>query len=140
MATRTMFSSLMGQGLIEDEQLVGLLIDRINHVETVYVASIFGLLVTTALSAIGAAYIVRQDANDSESDGSARGDAPQRRADSPALFVIGASLLLTLLSGYYYFFLAHFYSAVATLVQLEALPNAASNPLVLLLDTAYWRV
>jgi hypothetical protein len=86
-------------------ELVGLLTERVNHLEQLLVSSLFGFLLASTSTAFAAVYTIRNE----------------KRAASwvtPRQLFLGANILYLILGGYYYFMLAQYYAAVVTLTPL----------------------
>jgi hypothetical protein len=89
------------------DPLFPILVERMNHTESLLISSVFGFLLTTTVSIAAAAYyIMREGKNQSGISKSVRRP-----------FFLGVSALLMLLSGYYYFVLTHFYAAASTVIE-----------------------
>jgi hypothetical protein len=111
--------------------LVGLLTERINHLEQLLVSSLFGFLLASTSTAFAAVYTIRSE----------------KRATNwvtPRQLFLGANVLYLILSGYYYFMLAQYYATVVTMVPLlrqlptstDALWNTLMIPSFSLLPTS----
>lgn len=86
------------------DELTGILVERLSHLEGILANSLLGFLVTTTLSVLAAIYVLKND---------------EGKTPLPAHgILVGIAVLYSLLSGYYYFMLAHFYATVATVIPL----------------------
>ncbi len=114
-----------------ENDLIGFLVERLNHLEDLLVSSLLWFLLTGSFTAFAAIYglgSTRQDARSSETENAGKSGVSSAEPfglPSARQLFFGANVLLALLSGYYYFMLAQFYAAVVVLTPLlDHVPSA----------------
>ena len=89
-----------------EKEIIKILVQRINHLETVLFSSALGFLITTTLAIFAALYILKTES---------------KLRINPSFLMIGTNIIYVLLSGYYYFILTHFYATASTLIPFKSL-------------------
>ena len=86
---------------MEPREIVPILFQRMNSLETILVSTLLGFLITTTL-ALYASYYNFKDTS--------------KLSKCPGTLMLGVNVLYIFLSGYYYFMLTHYYVIVSILI------------------------
>ena len=93
-----------------NQELIKVLVSRLNHLETVLFSSALGFLLTTTVAVYSAVYSIRNS---------------DKIEIKPNFIISGVNIIYVLLSGYYYFILTHFYATASIIIPFKSeLPDS----------------